>query len=146
MDWPQVSSQESQIDFFSEEIDYNLSNPNLCKDWLLKIISKEQKSASQINIIFCSDSFLLNKNQEYLNHDTFTDIITFQYNSEILSGDIFISIDRVKENATSFGISFEDELARVMAHGVLHLCGYKDKTEEEKKEIRQKENMYLAMR
>ncbi len=108
------------------------------------LILKEQKIKGDITFVFCSDDYLLKLNKDYLQHDYFTDIITFDYcEKNIISGDIFISIDRIKENARQYNVTFENELQRVMIHGVLHLVGYKDKSEEEKKIMREKENFYL---
>jgi probable rRNA maturation factor len=111
---------------------------------LSNVVKTELKELGDISIIFVSDQYLLEMNQKYLNHDYFTDIITFDYcEHNIISGDLFISIDRVKENADSFNVDELTELHRVMIHGVLHLCGYKDKTEEEEKNMRLLENKYL---
>ncbi len=108
------------------------------------LITSENKKKGDISFIFCSDEYLLKMNNEYLSHDYYTDVITFDYTEEdIISGDIFISTDRVKENASKYKIDFENELQRVMIHGVLHLTGYKDKTEAEKKQMTEKENQYL---
>ena len=108
------------------------------------IIDNEGFIEENIVIIFCSDNFLLELNKKYLNHDYFTDIITFSYSvKNDISGDLFISVDRVKENSFKHGVSFEKELERVVYHGVLHLCGYKDKTPQEAHEMRSKENYYL---
>ena len=111
---------------------------------LSNVVKTELKELGDISIIFVSDSYLLEMNQKYLNHDYFTDIITFDYcEHNIISGDLFISVDRVKENADSFNVDELTEIHRVMIHGVLHLCGYKDKTEEEEKNMRLLENKYL---
>jgi rRNA maturation RNase YbeY len=115
------------------------------KSFLLSLIQKEGKEVDHINIIFCDDTYLININKEYLKHDTYTDIITFELslnNAPILS-DIYISIERVKENARSYDSSFTKELHRVIFHGCLHLCGYKDKKNEEELKMREKENLYL---
>ena len=111
---------------------------------LSNVVKTELKELGDISIIFVSDQYLLEMNQKYLNHDYFTDIITFDYcEDNVISGDLFISIDRVKENADSFNVDELTEIHRVMIHGVLHLCGYKDKTEEEEKNMRLLENKYL---
>ena len=111
---------------------------------LTNVVKTELKELGDISIIFVSDQYLLEMNQKYLNHDYFTDIITFDYcEHNIISGDLFISVDRVKENADSFNVDELTEIHRVMIHGVLHLCGYKDKTEEEEKNMRLLENKYL---
>ena len=112
--------------------------------WLNEIIIEENKILGDIVYIFCNDDYLLAKNIKYLNHNTLTDVITFDYSkNKLISGDILISIDRVHENSNIFGVQFLNELQRVMAHGLLHLLGYNDKTEIEEKEIREKEDYYL---
>ncbi|HEY9885814.1 MAG TPA: rRNA maturation RNase YbeY, partial [Vampirovibrionales bacterium] len=120
------------IQFFSEQTDFVLPKQSDFSEWISRCISKKGKSTGSLNFIFCSDEYLLTLNKEYLNHDTYTDIITFNYvEEEIISGDIFISIDRVRENASALNIDFNEELSRVIIHGVLHLIGYRDKTPEE---------------
>ena len=133
------------IDFTFEQIDVFELNNDLIISWLIHVSSSENKVCGPISIIFCSDDYLLSVNNEYLDHDFFTDIITFDYssNSEI-SGDLFISIDRVKENAITFNVAFIQELYRVLVHGVLHLCGYGDKSSEEELIMRSKEDFYLS--
>ena len=109
-----------------------------------ELIKSENYELGEITVVFCNDEYLLDLNRTYLNHDYYTDIITFDYSEEIIiSGDLFISIDRVIENSSSFDVSFNHELSRVIYHGVLHLCGYKDKSEDELKAMRAKENYYL---
>lgn len=111
---------------------------------LTNLLNKEAKILGDISIIFVSDPYLLEMNQKYLNHDYYTDIITFDYcDMNIVSGDLFISVDRVQDNAEIFNVDLLTELHRVMIHGVLHLCGYKDKTEEEERNMRELENKYL---
>ena len=133
------------ISFSSVEITYNLKNKLKVKKWVKSILETEGKKAGDITYIFCNDQHMLGMNEKYLKHNTLTDIITFDYSEgEKLSGDIFISIERVKENAESFSATFNQELGRVMAHGVLHLSGFKDKTSEDKKMMRTKEDIYLA--
>ena len=113
--------------------------------WVKKIIRKEKKIVGDIVFVFCNDKYMLEKNIKFLNHDTLTDVITFDYcKGEIISGDIIISIDRVKENATIFNVSFSNELERVMAHGLLHLLGYKDKNKKDALIMREKENFYIS--
>tara|TARA_B100000287_G_scaffold237248_1_gene223236 strand:+ start:54 stop:458 length:405 start_codon:yes stop_codon:yes gene_type:complete len=113
--------------------------------WVKKIIHKEKKIVGDIVFVFCNDKYMLEKNIKFLNHDTLTDVITFDYcKGEIISGDIIISIDRVKENATIFNVSFSNELERVMAHGLLHLLGYKDKNKKDALIMRKKENFYIS--
>jgi rRNA maturation RNase YbeY len=111
---------------------------------LESLIGSENFESGEITIVFCTDDYLLEINKTYLNHDFYTDIITFDYSeNDLVSGDLFITIDRVKDNAESFSVSFDNELKRVIYHGVLHLCGYKDKTENDEKEMREKENFYM---
>ena len=132
--------------YYHSECDFQLQNETSISKWLIAAVVNENKTIGEINYIFCEDDYLLKKNQEYLNHDTLTDIITFDYSEENkLSADIFISIERVKENALIFAVPFEKELKRVIIHGILHLIGYKDKSEEETKTMRSKENFYLAI-
>lgn len=136
------------IHFFTEDIEFALKDSNKLATWVSGIVDAENKTAKTINYIFCSDSYLLEKNLAYLNHNTYTDIVTFD-NSESLEeveADIFISIDRVKENATTLKVSFENELHRVMIHGILHLLGQNDKSDAEKKEMRKKEEACLSLR
>lgn len=135
------------INFFTEDIDFKPKNSRKLKQWVKESALAEGYKILELNYIFCSDEYLHQMNVEYLDHDTLTDIITFD-NSETqgkIEGDIFISIDRVKENAQDFEVSFEYELSRVLIHGVMHLCGYKDKTDDEAKEMRGKENQYLGI-
>ena len=131
---------------FNYELEFTLENETVIADWLSKVIISENKKEGDINYIFCDDDYLLEINQQYLDHDTLTDIISFDYSvGNELHGDIFISIDRVRENALEFNVSFEDELNRVMVHGVLHYCGFKDKTEEDEKVMRIKEDEKIKM-
>jgi probable rRNA maturation factor len=131
-----------QIHFFSENVDFKLEEKIKIKNWIKKIILQEKKNLDTLNYIFCDDAYLLEINQEYLDHDTYTDIITFDNgeSDKDIEGDIFISIERVRENAFNLNIGFQQELKRVIIHGVLHLLGYKDKTEKEQKTMRQKED------
>ncbi|MFD2698146.1 rRNA maturation RNase YbeY [Mesonia sediminis] len=131
---------------FNNENDFQLSSPQKYERWINQIILSEKHRLGEINYVFCDDDFLLKINQDYLNHDTYTDIITFDYRvGRELFSDIYISTDRVKENAEKFGVSFENELNRVMAHGILHLCGYGDATDAEKRIMREKENEKIDM-
>lgn len=133
------------INFHTEDTDYNLDNKRSIQKWITSVINDQEHSLGTINYILCSDEYLLAMNQKYLNHDTYTDVITFDYSTpKVISGDIFISIDRVQENARIFKKDLIDELSRVMVHGVLHLCGYKDKSLEESAEMRKMEDHYLA--
>jgi len=131
------------INYFYEEMS-NIEDEEKKSIWIETIISNENKKLGDINYIFCNDNYLLNINKEYLNHDYYTDIITFDYCEENhISGDIFISLQRVLDNIQIHKTKYEEELNRVIAHGILHLCGYKDKTQEEKKVMRNKENFYI---
>lgn len=145
--FPLLFEENETISFSSEEIEFELANEAETAGWLQKIIEQEGKSLRLLNFIFCPDDYLLRLNLEYLQHDTLTDIITFPYaDPPIVEGDIFISIDRVRENAPAFNATFGQELHRVMAHGVLHLCGYGDKTADQQKQMRQKEDEALRMK
>ncbi|MFH4963825.1 rRNA maturation RNase YbeY [Gaetbulibacter sp. M235] len=129
---------------FNYETTFLLENENLISTWISDVITSEGFKEEEINYIFCDDEYLHKLNVEFLNHDTLTDIISFDYSvGKIIQGDIFISIERVKENADDFKVSFSDELHRVIVHGVLHYCGYKDKSDADSAIMRQKENHYL---
>jgi rRNA maturation RNase YbeY len=135
------------VSFHSEQTDYSISNENQISDWLVSVCKKEGKTLAEISIILCSDDYLLEVNRKHLNHDYYTDVITFDYSeSPHVSGDIFISIDRVQENAGSFGVEMVDELHRIIVHGTLHLLGYTDKTSSSKEEMTSKEDFYLSLR
>ena len=138
----------SKINFFNEETDFILKQKNKLRSWIKSVLTDNQKHLVSINYIYTSDEYLLRLNREYLNHNTFTDIITFDQSTQKdqIEGDIYISIDRIKENAKSLTVPFIEELHRVMIHGVLHLMGYGDKTESERQVMRKKENHYLALR
>ena len=132
--------------YFNYETDFELDNETSYEKWISTIIQSEEKEEGEINYIFCDDDYLLKINVDYLDHDTLTDIISFDYSEgNFLQGDIFISIERVRENAAEFNTIFEEELKRVMAHGILHYCGYKDKSEEESLAMRQKEEEKIKM-
>lgn len=135
------------VRFFSENIKFSLSSPKKITRWIKKTIQAESNRLSLLNIIFCNDAYLLSINEQYLNHHDYTDIITFNYSEKasIIEGDIFISIERVKDNALAFDISLELELQRVIIHGVLHLLGYNDKSKSEQQTMREKENSYLSL-
>lgn len=136
------------IHFFTEDITFSLKQKGRVRKWIKETIKNESHKLRELNFIFCCDQYLLSINQQYLNHDTYTDIITFD-NSDLkglIIGDIFISIDRVKDNAASFKTNLEDELNRVMIHGTLHLLGYPDKGKEAKLIMTQKEDFYLSKR
>lgn len=135
------------ISYFSEDIKFELKGKLLNNRWIKMVIGSEIKKPGDIAFVFCSDHYILDINLKYLQHDYFTDIITFDYcEGERISGDLFISIDSVRENALLYGVAFEEELDRVMVHGVLHLLGYDDHTPEEIKVMREKEGYYLAMK
>ena len=141
-----IARTKGTIAFFNEGISFTLPKKMLTKSWIKDVIESDKKSCGEINYIFCNDSFLLEMNKNYLNHNTLTDIITFD-NSEndLISGEIYISIDRVKENALLYSQSFADELNRVMIHGILHLLGNTDKSPAEKSTMRKKEDACLEM-
>lgn len=131
---------------FNYEIDFALENEDLYPDWIESIIESEGKILGEINYIFCDDEYLHQINVQYLDHDTLTDIISFDYTEgDIISGDIFLSVERVQDNANDFQVSFEEELKRVMSHGVLHYCGYKDKSEADEQLMRTKEEEKIQM-
>lgn len=136
------------INFFEEDIAYTLKQKTAVRNWVTETIQVEGFKLKELNYIFCSDSYLLQINQQYLDHDTYTDIVTFD-NSDIaktITGDIFISIDRIRENAAKFGVTEANELHRVIIHGALHLLGYKDKSPADKKKMTLKEDFYLNKR
>lgn len=131
---------------FNYETNFELSSESDYASWIQNIIASENKEEGDINYVFCDDEYLHKINVEYLNHDTLTDIISFDYSEgNFLHGDILISIERVAENAKEFNVSLENELKRVMAHGVLHYCGYKDKSEQDELLMRQKEDEKIKM-
>ena len=135
------------ISYFFEDIDFLFKGKTLNNRWLKLVAESEIRRLGQINIIFCSDNYILDVNQRYLQHDYFTDIITFDYcEGDRLSGDLFISVDTVRENAIEYGTEFNDELNRVMVHGVLHLIGYDDHCDEDIAMMRKKEDYYLSLR
>lgn len=131
---------------FYSETDFKLKNKQTYKNWLKSIIEKNNKRVGEINYIFCDDPYLLEINQKYLNHDYFTDIITFDYSEgKKIHGDIYISIDRVRENATLFNQTFDNELLRVLSHGVLHLCGFDDQNQEDKIQMTNQEDEAILL-
>ena len=133
------------IHFHNEDVSTSF-NKTIVSNWLNNCIQDLDYRTGEISIIFCSDDYLLDINKKYLNHDYFTDIITFNYNEKnTIIGDLFISIDRVRENAKGLKVDFNNELFRVIIHGVLHLCGYNDKTQDQQKEIRAKEDEFLDL-
>nr|WP_317630650.1 rRNA maturation RNase YbeY [uncultured Flavobacterium sp.] len=132
--------------YFNYEGDFTLENEEQVADWIERIVESEDKELGEISYIFCDDEYLHKINVEYLDHDTLTDIISFDYTEgDVISGDIFISVERVQDNATDFNVSFEQELKRVLVHGVLHYCGYKDKSEADEQLMRAKEDEKIAM-
>lgn len=136
------------ISFFNQDSAFQPKNKRLLYNWLSNIVAAEGAKIEYVNYVFCSDEFLLDINIKFLNHDTFTDIITFEYNNkgEAIASDIYISIERCQENAKSLNISFMDEFHRLLAHGILHLLGYQDKTKNKKLIMTQKEDYYLSLR
>ncbi len=133
------------IDFYNE-IDFELENREKIIDWIKRVVGSEGFDVGELVYIFCDDVYLLEINQKYLNHDTYTDIITFDYSEgKVIGGDIFISVDRVRENSKVFGVSFYNELLRVLVHGALHLMGYKDKLDDDAAIMRSKEDEKIKM-
>jgi probable rRNA maturation factor len=144
--WPSYESTEPAIEFHDEDAGFLPEVPKAFDQWIRKIIAREACTLQHINYIFCSDSYLHKINLEYLDHDTYTDIITFPYcKPPLIHSDIFISVDRVRENAEQLQLPFEVELRRVIIHGVLHLCGYPDKTAAEARRMREKEEEALGL-
>ena len=135
------------VSFFSEDIDFKVVNPLKTKKWIKNASISEGYELSQLNYVFCSDEYLLEINKQYLDHDYFTDIITFDNSEEDnqLEGDIYISVDRVRDNATTFHTDFDTEMRRVLIHGLLHLAGYEDSSEALKTAMRAKEDEYLRL-
>ena len=132
--------------FSKEKTNFRFQNKELIIKWLDNSIHNEKVNPGEISFVFCSDNHLLSMNKKYLKHNFYTDVITFDYSeNKLVSGDIFISIDRVVDNAKLFKVGFQDELLRVMIHGVLHLCGYKDKSPAKARQMRLKEDYYLSL-
>lgn len=135
-----------KINFFNEDVDFVLKDKKNLKSWIKFIVGSHQKQIGELNFVFASDEYVIEINREYLKHNYFTDIITFNYNtSDILSGDIFISIDTVRKNANTYGVSFVNEVHRVMIHGVLHLIGFDDKSDTLKAIMRKQEDTSLEI-
>ena len=135
------------ISYFREDSDFVFKGRKFNNLWLRKVAESEIRRIGELSIIFCSDNYILDINMRYLQHDYFTDIITFDYcEGNVLSGDLFISVDSVRENSLHYGVEFEDELNRVIVHGLLHLIGYDDHTVDEQKVMRAKEDYYLGLR
>lgn len=138
---------ETLIQFFNEEVDFVLEQEGQIRTWIQNSIVAEGQEAGVINIIFCRDDYLLDLNQRFLDRDTLTDVIAFDYSEdgEFISGDVFISYERIIDNALKFKLTTELELLRVIIHGILHLCGYSDASEEEKSEMTALEDKYLSL-
>jgi rRNA maturation RNase YbeY len=135
------------IQFFSEGVSFQLKNEKDIQDWLLAVIKQEKLEAGVINYIICDDDYLLELNQKFLDRDTLTDVIAFDYSEsdKEVSGDVFISLERTRENASNYKQSPENELLRVIVHGMLHLCGYEDKSSSQKEQMTRKEDKYLSL-
>lgn len=132
--------------FHSEDTTLPAINPEIVKDWIDAVIHSEEHNTGEINIIFCTDSYLLEMNNHYLDRDHYTDVIAFDHSEKkIISGDVYISMERIKDNSGKYSVSFTEELCRVIIHGILHLLKYDDSTDELKKEMTKKENEYLAL-
>lgn len=135
------------VSFYNQDTPFAFKHKRLTSRWLKEVAASEAKKLGDVSVIFCSDKYLLDVNIKYLGHDYYTDIITFDYcEGSVLSGDLFISVDSVRENASFYGASFEDELNRVIVHGLLHLIGYDDHSEDDIAMMRSKENYYLSLR
>ena len=135
------------VSYYFEDTDFRLKAKTRIKYWLKLVAESEVYRLGNVSVIFCSDNYILDINQRFLQHDYFTDIITFDYSEgDRISGDLFISVDSVRENSLEYGTEFEDELHRVIVHGILHLIGYDDHTAEEKEVMRKKEDYYLSLR
>lgn len=149
MDFPDFPLDDDAVEqvilFHFEDVSFELPHEDKLKDWLLSVAEKEEKPFGEVNYIFCSDEYLRKINIQYLEHDYYTDIITFPFDDQMVHGDMFISSERVSDNAQTNHVSFYEELHRVMVHGVLHMIGYGDKTPEEEKIMRKKENDYLKL-
>jgi rRNA maturation RNase YbeY len=139
--------KKSTVQYFEEDIRYRFRNKRKTAGWIRKSIQNEGKVAGEINIIFCSDEYLHRMNVDYLDHDTYTDIITFDMSEEenLITGEIFISVERAKENARNLGVRMTGEVRRLIIHGILHLLGYGDKSGEEKEVMTRKEDYYLSL-
>jgi len=134
------------IQYFNEDIAFPKVKKRITSNWIKQVISIEEKRVGDISFIFCSDEYLLDVNRKFLNHDYYTDIITFDnVEDNVINGDIFISVDRVKENSIEFETSFDNEIHRILIHGVLHLLGFKDKVKKDKILMTEKEDLYLKL-
>ncbi|MBC7775052.1 MAG: rRNA maturation RNase YbeY [Phycisphaerae bacterium] len=145
MHFPDLPTDEPEtpVSFHFEDVEFELPDEQMLTDWLLGVAESEGKAFIEVNYIFCSDERLREMNVEFLDHDYYTDVITFPYAEDAVHGDVFISSERVADNAQSLGVTFEHELCRVLVHGVLHLAGYLDKTEEAERVMREREDFYL---
>lgn len=141
--WPGIHRHRPSVNFHTYEVDFKLPAKKRHTAWIIDAFEAEGFDLDRVDFIFCSDNYLLQINQTHLGHDDYTDIITFPFEENPVIGEIYISIERVRENADSFDMPFEEELRRVMIHGVLHLCGYDDHEEDDINEIRDKEEQYL---
>ncbi len=143
----QIFNDNSMISYFTEDTDFKFTGKRLNNRWLNLVAENEIRRMGDLSVIFCSDAYILEINRKYLGHDYYTDIITFDYSEgDTISGDLFISIDTVRANSAEYATDFENELNRVMVHGVLHLIGYDDHTPEDISEMRGKEDFYLSLR
>lgn len=134
------------IQFFKADVAFRFLGKAKVSKWISTVVKKEEAKLTSLNVVFCSDEYLLNINRQYLNHDFYTDIITFDYSEKkSISGELYISVDRVRDNAGSLGVTFQHELNRVIIHGVLHLLGFKDKTPAQSKAIRKKEDECIKL-
>lgn len=146
MNLPFTLANRTNITFHCDDVFFHWEDENILTSWLFHVCDNEKVSISELSYVFCSDERLLQINQEYLNHDYFTDVITFDLSEdETIEGEIYISLDRVAEHAHQFALRFEEELCRVMAHGLLHLIGYDDKSQELKTEMTQREDISLSL-
>ncbi len=136
------------INFFNQDLSFKLPKPRKTTAWIQEVINREKKHLVHLNYIFCSDKYLLEINQQYLKHKTLTDIITFDTSEDkgVIEGDVFINVERVRANAIALKIGFDEEIHRVLIHGVLHLVGYSDKSKQDKSDMRKKEDAYLSLR
>lgn len=142
---PDETLPENVVEFHFEDVQFEIPHESMVKEWLCLVAEKEETPFYEVNYIFCSDEYLRKINVEYLQHDYYTDIITFPYDADAVHGDLYISSERVADNAQTNLVSFQQELFRVMVHGVLHMIGYGDKTPEQEQTMREKENVYLKL-
>jgi probable rRNA maturation factor len=143
--WPETGDDPSGVFFTSHEVSFELQDQDLVREWMIQTANAEAFDLNRLDVVFCSDDFLLEINKTHLNHDYYTDIITFPLHPNPIQAEVYISIDRVKENAAALNIPFTLELHRVIIHGLLHLCGYDDHEEKDIRQIRSKEEFYLKL-